>query len=473
MRKITSMFIILVFLASLISVSADNLITTDAELEQETQAVIESEITEDPELADVGTTPDQAGYGLKLALERVRLALTFNDAKKADLSLRLAELRLKEARLMAAENKLEHMDRLRIEHKKYLEIAESNFDDSEASVETQVQFESNIQDQVSQVNEIESIVLLKARGLTEDQKARLLALIEEFRSQNQNLELKIESRRDVLKTRLKAKGLNDDEIEIEIEQEFEDEGDDDREGTSEDRALHQVNQAQKMYDLASRLINKYQNFVSNNTNSTANTSLSTTLELHTKAKVKLDEARANLAEQLYAKAILSARQSKRISALTIASIHGNFRSDMIEDRLDKIEDLREKLEDRRGKSEDKRACIKEGQITFENELARVNVPLNMRCCSDLVATLDNETGKYICVDLDNDDNDNDDGDNDNDDNDNDDEDNDECEIEDCGPALGMPNYLCGDGRTGGPTGRCFRSSDNRCGWEVITCTPRS
>src|SRR3989344_7462630 len=116
MRKITSMFIILVFLASLVSVSADNLITTDAELEQETQAVIDSEITEDPELADVGTTPDQAGYGLKLGWEKVRLALTFNQERKADLSLRLAELRLKEARLMVANDRIEYMDRLREEH---------------------------------------------------------------------------------------------------------------------------------------------------------------------------------------------------------------------------------------------------------------------------------------------------------------------------------------------------------------------
>ncbi len=419
MRKITSIFIIVIFLFSLISFQVnaeDNLITTDAELEQETQAVIDSEITEDPELADIGATPDQAGYGLKLGLERVRLALTFNNAKKVDLSLRLAELRLKEVRLMAAEGKLEYMERLRAEHKRYLDIAESNFDDSEAFVETQVQFESSVQDQVSQVNEIESVILLKTRGLTEDQKTRLLALIEEFRSQNQNLELKIESKRDVLKTRLKAKGLSDDEIEVEIEQGFED---DDREGTLEDRAMHQVNQSQKMYDLASRLINKYQNFVSNNTNSTGNTSLSRTLELYAKAKVKLDEANKNLAEQLYIKAIESARESKRISALTIASIHGSFRKDLIWDRLNKIEDAKEKLEKRkeslekiREKVEEKKNCIKEGQVIYENELARVNVPLNMRCCSDLVAKLDSETGRYTCVNLD-DDNEEDDKEGDN------------------------------------------------------------
>jgi hypothetical protein len=40
----------------------------------------------------------------------------------------------------------------------------------------------------------------------------------------------------------------------------------------------------------------------------------------------------------------------------------------------------------------------------------------------------------------------------------------------CGPALGMPNYLCDDGVTiAGPTGSCLRGADGICGWEVIAC----
>jgi hypothetical protein len=39
----------------------------------------------------------------------------------------------------------------------------------------------------------------------------------------------------------------------------------------------------------------------------------------------------------------------------------------------------------------------------------------------------------------------------------------------CGPALGMPNYLCADGKTvGGPTGRCL-DRGGVCGWEVLDC----
>lgn len=41
----------------------------------------------------------------------------------------------------------------------------------------------------------------------------------------------------------------------------------------------------------------------------------------------------------------------------------------------------------------------------------------------------------------------------------------------CGPALGMPNRLCDDGKTmAGPTGRCL-DKGGVCGWEVVDCPP--
>jgi eight-cysteine-cluster-containing protein len=44
-----------------------------------------------------------------------------------------------------------------------------------------------------------------------------------------------------------------------------------------------------------------------------------------------------------------------------------------------------------------------------------------------------------------------------------------CQVSDCGPALGMPNKLCADGKTvSGPTGKCIMQA-GECGWEVVTC----
>lgn len=47
----------------------------------------------------------------------------------------------------------------------------------------------------------------------------------------------------------------------------------------------------------------------------------------------------------------------------------------------------------------------------------------------------------------------------------------ECAPGACGPALGMPNVLCPDGSTGGPTGRCLQRPDGRCAWEIRECPP--
>src|SRR5262245_6432006 len=45
----------------------------------------------------------------------------------------------------------------------------------------------------------------------------------------------------------------------------------------------------------------------------------------------------------------------------------------------------------------------------------------------------------------------------------------ECPKEECGPRLGMPNHKCPDGTMAGPTDRCLRHADGKCGWEVIQC----
>jgi hypothetical protein len=45
-----------------------------------------------------------------------------------------------------------------------------------------------------------------------------------------------------------------------------------------------------------------------------------------------------------------------------------------------------------------------------------------------------------------------------------------CAADECGPQLGLPNWLCEDGTQGGPTGRCLKTGDD-CGWEVRDCPP--
>lgn len=45
-----------------------------------------------------------------------------------------------------------------------------------------------------------------------------------------------------------------------------------------------------------------------------------------------------------------------------------------------------------------------------------------------------------------------------------------CSSRECGPTLGMPNYICDDGVTvAGPTDICRRNAEGVCGWLIIQC----
>jgi hypothetical protein len=46
-----------------------------------------------------------------------------------------------------------------------------------------------------------------------------------------------------------------------------------------------------------------------------------------------------------------------------------------------------------------------------------------------------------------------------------------CDPAECGPPLGMPNWLCPDGESiAGPTDRCLEDPEvGQCGWEIADC----
>ena len=46
-----------------------------------------------------------------------------------------------------------------------------------------------------------------------------------------------------------------------------------------------------------------------------------------------------------------------------------------------------------------------------------------------------------------------------------------CDVAKCGPRPGLPNRICADGTTAGPTDRCLMNADGSCGWEVRECPP--
>ena len=77
------------------------------------------------EQASAGITPDNFLYGLDVAIDNLRLALTFGDLEKARLSLEIAEERLLEVKAMIEQNKLPEAQAAQAEHDNNLAVTET------------------------------------------------------------------------------------------------------------------------------------------------------------------------------------------------------------------------------------------------------------------------------------------------------------------------------------------------------------
>lgn len=361
--RIINFAILLIFLISLFPVYAQEEIeTTDTEIigDEEVEQTLEEAIP----VEEVGVTPDKATYGLKLAIERLRLALTFNRAKKAEFRLRLAENRVKEAALMARLNKLEALERAKNEHARLIEEVKldvETIEDSEQALEIQEELETKIEENQDKIEEIELRILIRARGLTEEQQAKLLALLEEFRQNNQEIKIKVVNKKDVIKTRLRAKGLTEEEIKLRIKERRER-----LEVNLEERVQHQIDQATKMLELANRLIEKAQ--------TEKNVTIrQITLDLKAKAESKLNESNAALTDSKFRLAIELARQSKKLSALTIASIRG-IKEEKLDEELEELEEEEDELEELEEELEEEGED--EIEVKIRGNLAKVEVDVN-------------------------------------------------------------------------------------------------
>lgn len=81
-------------------------------------------IAEDVTQENVGALPDSKMYGLKIAMEKVNLAFTFDKAKKAEKRLVQAQKRLQEVELMVEQNKLEAAEKAQKNYQKLLQKLE-------------------------------------------------------------------------------------------------------------------------------------------------------------------------------------------------------------------------------------------------------------------------------------------------------------------------------------------------------------
>ena len=189
----------------------------------EADVVIEQEVT-----ADAGVTPDSALYTFDTLADDISLALTFDDAAKAELSLEIAEERLAESTQMVEENNTEAAAEAEAQHEEALtdaeesiEALESNGDNetSQDALETVTELQNAVEGHAAKVAAVKDAILAKkaAQGWDAEKLAKMTAVFDKIKAKAQQMEEKTEAKKEKVKTKYKAlSGKTDAEVDAAV-----------------------------------------------------------------------------------------------------------------------------------------------------------------------------------------------------------------------------------------------------------------
>ena len=194
--------------------------TTEVEVEIEEEFGLEDLNLTEEELPT--TTPDKPiRWGLKRALERIDLALTFNKAEKAKKGLKHARERLLEVEAMVAEKKLDAAEKARDAHDRTMLRVKERIKEFEAEPDKELEDELELESELEEHENNAELLKLKIRikgELTEGQQARLDALLESFRERSGEIRVELKAKKERTKIKIKARTeKTDEEIEELIE----------------------------------------------------------------------------------------------------------------------------------------------------------------------------------------------------------------------------------------------------------------
>ncbi len=177
------------------------------------------------ETTSAGVTPDNFLYGLDVAIDQLRLLLTFDNTAKAKLGLEIAGERLLEVREMVVQNKIEAATRAQQEHLNTLDVTKSSAaaiakanatEEAVDVVEVEKQIEEH-EDEVRQVgNELR--VKIEIRGaIGEEQRKLIDSTLSQMENKTGEVKIRIDAKKNETKVRIRQMtGLNETEAEREI-----------------------------------------------------------------------------------------------------------------------------------------------------------------------------------------------------------------------------------------------------------------
>lgn len=172
-----------------------------------------------------GVTPDSPFYGWKLGWEKFKLMFTFNQEKKAEKELQLANLRLIEARAMAEKNNTKGLERAQEEYSRLIKQANSRIKNINESLS-----ENKIKDSIKSLNGLERAIAIQSykidilkniladENLTASQVSSLAEIISRMENQTDSAKNLLEDKKSRIEKRLKSvSNKTDNEINREIE----------------------------------------------------------------------------------------------------------------------------------------------------------------------------------------------------------------------------------------------------------------
>lgn len=170
-------------------------------------------------------TPDSPFYALDVALDRLRLLLTFNSISKAKLGLTIADERLAEVKLMVERNILDAAQTAKNEHANTLSEVRSSFlaisiPNSTQQIEQEIEIERELEEHEETVEAVSSELAIKIK-IKGNVTAEQFALVESILNGVQNItgDVKVEIKLKEEQTKVKIKietGKNETEIEEEV-----------------------------------------------------------------------------------------------------------------------------------------------------------------------------------------------------------------------------------------------------------------
>lgn len=191
----------------------------DASLEADNTQIAADNLTANP-----GITPDSSFYGLKLGWEKVRLAFTFNQERKAEKELALADKRLLEIKRMAEKGNVKAALKAQKSHDALVERAKARLssiqeDTKEAQVRNTAEKIIGLQRAIqAHENRIEVLKdVLAEQNLSDDARESIESAVERMENRTEVMSQRLKEKKDRVKTRLRAvTGDSEEEVDAVI-----------------------------------------------------------------------------------------------------------------------------------------------------------------------------------------------------------------------------------------------------------------